>query len=85
MTTKDRWLMLYNGFIPTVSGIACLGAFLSLATMLMGGLVADGKARVLAYFLAFLSILVCVTWVANGASMILRSRVLLLQAEADSV
>jgi 1,4-dihydroxy-2-naphthoate octaprenyltransferase len=83
IATKDRWLILYNRFVPSVGGVVSLGIFVALATMTMANHVGDADTKLLAYLLAFLALFVSVTWLVHGVSMVVSCRSLLREGEAD--
>jgi hypothetical protein len=83
IATTDRWLIFYNRYVPTVAAAAVWGLFLAFAVVLMANHVENADTKLLAYFLAFIATLGSLMWLAIGATMVVRCRSLLRQAEAD--
>ena len=83
IATTDRWLILYNRFVPSAGGVVSFGVFVALATMTMATHVDDADTKLLAYFLVFLASFVSITWLVHVVYLVLRCRSILRQAEAD--
>jgi hypothetical protein len=83
IATTDRWLILYNRFVPTVAASAVWGLFLAFAVVLMANRVESADTKLLAYLLAFFAAVGSLMWLVLGVTMVLRYRSVLRQAEAD--
>jgi len=81
VSTKSRWLMLYQIYVSYVLAAMTCGAVLSLASLRIADHVDDADIKRLAYVAAMLGALASISWLLNGLSWFLHYRSVLRQAE----
>jgi len=81
VSTKSRWLMLYQIYVSYVLAAMTCGAVLSLASLRIADHVDDADIKRLAYGAAMLGALASISWLLNGLSWFLHYRSVLRQAE----
>ena len=80
---KQRWLMLYSGWLSYVMGAVGVPLFVAIAAVLVANHVGDEDVRLLGYLAAFLLVIASSNWLIQGSVQFFSYRSLLREAEAD--
>jgi hypothetical protein len=83
VSTKSRWLMLYQMYVSYVLAAMTCGAVLSLASLRIADHVDDADIKRLAYVAAMLGALASISWLLNGLSWFIHYRSVLRQVESS--
>jgi hypothetical protein len=80
--TAQRWLMLYNIWVPYQSGGFMATIFAGVSQLLMASLVDNENVKLLGYLAAVMASVACLFWVLTGIVIFINFRSVLREAEA---
>lgn len=83
VSTRQRWLMLYNMWVSYEIGGAGIGGWLALAQATLAAKVADPDIKLLAYLSAVFAGVGSLMFLVQGGSMLFNYRSVLRQAESS--
>jgi len=83
VSTKHRWLMLYQTWIGYVICIVACGVVVATVNAWIAANVTEADAETIAYMVAFLGAFAAIAWSLAGISKFVHFRSVLRQAEAD--
>jgi len=83
MSTKHRWLLLFNNWLPNALGVAVFSLCVALTLIAIAREASDRLVEVVAYLSAIGFGFACVFWLILGSSWLVWYVSLLREAEAD--
>jgi hypothetical protein len=82
VSTKQRWLMLYNMWMSYEIGGAGIGGWLAIAQAIIASKVGDADVKLLAYLAAVFAGVGSLMFLVQGGSMLFNYRSVLHEAES---
>jgi len=83
VSTRQRWLMLYNMWVSYEIGGASIGGWLAMAQATIASKVGDEDVKLLAYLSAAFAGVGSLMFLVQGGSMFFNYRSVLREAESD--
>lgn len=80
--TVQRWLILYNMWVPYQSGGFMMTIFIGVAQLVMASLVGNENVKLLGYLATIMAFVISLFWALTGIAIFMNYRSVLREAEA---